>query len=471
MGRKLKIGGGFMIIASRYMQSIPYDESSSIIWHSIFGRPMLISNEIAEILSKYSENQECFNINDLFSPDYDKDEIKEATQLLCKANILLPGNTTSEGYNEDYYIEKIFEKHNVSAGNKIKNLSLIMSEECPFRCKYCIHFANSNHQYNPEKKMSFKIAKDSIDYYLESISSRHLKKAYINFGGGEPLLNWKIIKQLLPYIKECSNKFGIPIKIGINTNLALLTIDIAKTLIQYGVEIAASLDGTKNGNDAVRLTKDLGGTYDQIIRGFDIMRELNHPLDGFAMTVTEDNFSDIDTPLVDWAASRGMSEIRIDIDVVGAVDIPIDEIVSKLVKVRQYAKTKGISVIGFWSRPAENLGLTPEEEDVGFCGGERGNSICIAPSGQVFPCGYSNYELGKYTEIPHIFTKKTYLDLISHRNILNLSECKDCPILGFCRGGCMITKETAENAPSKFSRMCELYLAMTYEILRESVEG
>jgi YD repeat-containing protein len=74
-------------------------------------------------------------------------------------------------------------------------------------------------------------------------------------------------------------------------------------------------------------------------------------------------------------------------DVVGIVNVPMDEIIERLTRVRKYAAEKGISIIGFWSRPAENLGLIPEEEDIGFCGGERGNSLCVAPSGQVFPCG------------------------------------------------------------------------------------
>lgn len=453
-----------MPFVSRYFQCFSYDEDSSIIWHSIFGRPMLVTKILAEKLQKYAIKSSLFVPEEVFGSDYAKDDdAMNVIKSLSDAHILI----FSE-FSEKIELAHLYAKYNVG-DNKVKNLSLIMSEECPFRCKYCIHFANSRHYYNPKKMMTIKMAKASIDAYLATVLENKLSEAYINFGGGEPLLNWRTIRAVLPYIDGYRRSLGIPIKIGINTNLALLTEEIAKTLIEYDVEIAASLDGTKTGNNAVRLTKDLDGTYDQIIRGFKIMADLGHPLDGFAMTVTQDNFFDVDKPIIDWAASLGMKEVRIDIDVIGAVDIPVEKIVASLVEIRRYARTKGISVIGFWSRPAENLGLIPEDEDIGFCGGERGNSLCVAPSGQVFPCGYSNYELGNYSEITNISEKPAYIKLLDRRLLSNLEHCQDCPILGFCRGGCMITRE-ANPDTDKITRMCELYTAMTYHILCEAVD-
>lgn len=460
---------------SRFFQSIPYDINSSIIWHSIFGRPMLVGRGFADFLRKHSEDSTFFTYDEFFGKGFEKDEaIIDAIDSLSEAHILLNTRDILDS-KEKKDIDSLHSKYDLYCVNKIENLSLIMSEECPFRCKYCIHFANSEHQHNPEKMMSLDVAELAVESFLyDLIFSNGLRDAYINFGGGEPLLNWEIIEQILPYIKARSEELGIEVKLGINTNLALLNKHMAKTLLEYGVEFAASLDGTKAGNDSVRLTKNLKGTYKQIMRGFDILKELGHPLDGFAMTVTEDNFFDIDTPIIDWAASLGMTEVRIDIDVLGTVNMPISEIVSRLMTVRKYARTKGISVIGFWSRPAENLGLIPEDEDVGFCGGERGNSICVVPSGQVFPCGYSNYKLGDYYDIPFISYKEAYRKLLNNRSFDEISSrCnnENCPILGFCRGGCMITREASGDNPAKLSRMCELYRAMTYEILRESVAG
>ena len=444
------------MIVSDYMQAIPYDENLSIVWHSVFGRPMLISNNLLNHLRfKRKQHQD---------PEITKRFNEDTLETLLESHLVV-----SSRAQEESDIHNLFITHNQKGQNKVKYLSLIMSEECPFRCTYCIHFANAKHYYNPEKMMTLDIAKQSLDQYFKLVEANNLDGAYINFGGGEPLLNFGVIEQLLPYIDDYRQNLDIPVKIGINTNLSLLTEEIAHELIKYDVEIATSLDGTKEANDKVRLTKALTGTYDQIIRGMKILENLGHPLDGVAMTVTADNFYDIDTTIVDWATAHHMTEIRIDIDVVGMVNVPIDKITSKLRAIRAYAKAKDISVIGFWSRPAENLGLIPEQEDVGFCGGERGNSICVAPSGQVFPCGYSNYQIATYRNILTIEHSPAYQKLLAKRDLSELEDCKNCPILGFCRGGCLITTE-ANDSPDKKSAMCKLYTEMTKSILKESVK-
>ena len=445
------------MLVSRYIQSSQHDNEYSAIWHSVFGRPMFVSNAFAKYLLKSRSKNKDPEIEAIFG--------KEAFDTLVEAHIII---WSEEQEQKD--IDNLFFCHNKMGKNKVKYLSLIMCEECPFRCTYCIHFANSKHYYSKEKMMKEEVAKTSIDEYFKVIVKNNQPSAYINFGGGEPLLNHPTIAKLLPYIDEYRKKLEIPIRMGINTNLSLLTEEMAENFIKYDVEVAASLDGTKEGNDKVRLKKDLTGTYDKIIHGFEILKKLGRPLKSFAMTVTEANFFDVDKKIIDWAESQGMKEVRIDIDIVGFVDIPIDEIIERLKMVRAYAKTKNISVIGFWSRAAENLGLIPEEEDVGFCGGERGNSVCVAPNGQVFPCGYSNYRIGNYKDISNIHQSKDYQDLLKQRDLNLLEDCKACPIFGLCRGGCLITKE-ANKTSEKQSTMCKLYVEMMKSIIHESVEA
>ena len=450
------------MLVSKYTQFSKHDNDTTAIWHSVFGRPMLVPNILAEHLIRCRLKRKDPEIIENFG--------EEILETLSEAHIVI--NSVDEENND---IERLHSKHDsLYNKSKIKYLSLIMCEECPFRCKYCIHFANAEHRYNKEKMMSYEVATRSIDEYFKALVDNGETSAYINFGGGEPLLNYSTIEKLLPYIDSYRKILGdsIPIKMGINTNLSLLTREMAETFIKYDVEIAASLDGMKEGNDKVRLNKDLSGTYDRIVRSFDLLEELGRPLDGFAMTVTQDNFSDVDKGIIDWAASRNMTEVRIDIDIVGFVDIPIEDVIERLKMVRSYAKTKGISVIGFWSRAAENLGLIPEEEDIGFCGGERGNSACVAPSGQVFPCGYSNYQIGNYKRISKIYTNDAYRDLLSSRRLTSEPKtCKKCPIFGFCRGGCLITKEANKSSNKKQESMCILYVEMTKAIIHESIDA
>lgn len=462
-----------MPMISRYFQGIAYDEDRSIIWHSVFGRPTLVTNNLVKILSRYAKNRNRFDLEDLFGIGCLKNkQTASIIKNLADAHILLMSYNPFVSYDEQETldIQNIFIMHNLSQKRKVKSLSLIMSEECNFRCWYCNQFASSRHYYDDEKMMPLEVAKTSINGYLELIKASGLNEARINFVGGEPLLNWRTIEKLLPYIDACQKESGIAIKTGIHTNMSLLTRDAARVLIAHHVKVTAGLDGTRKGNDAVRRTKNMHGTYGQIMYGFGIMHNLGHPLDGFTMTVTETNFFDLNTSIIDWAEFRGMKEVRINIDVINNIKFPIKDIVARLMKVRKYAKTKGISVVGLWSRPVENLLLMPEAEDIGFCDSERGNSLYVTPNGQVLPCKYSKYKLGEYTDILNTLNNYRYLDLLKCRNPLALPKCQDCPILGFCRGGCMVTREANKGKPDKLASMCEFYLSMTYAILRDDLK-
>lgn len=96
--------------------------------------------------------------------------------------------------------------------------------------------------------------------------------------------------------------------------------------------------------------------------------------------------------------------------------------------------------------------------------------VVVATSGDVFPCGYSNDLLCNYKDMSTVFLSGNYADLLNRRDVLQSSRCGDCSILGFCRGGCMITQEANSDNVKSLS-MCELYRGMTYEILRESALG
>ena len=462
-----------MPMVSRYFQSIAYDKNSSIIWHSIFGRPTLVTNELAKTLSKYINDRHRFDLEDLFGIGCTRNKrTANLIRNLADAHILLMNYDPFVSYDEQEAldIQNIFIMHNFSQKCKIKSLSLVVSEECNFRCQYCKRFADSRHSYGEEKIMPLKVAEASIDGYLELVRASGFNEARINFVGGEPLLNWYTIEKLLPYIDACRKRLGIQIEMEIHTNMSLLTRDISKVLIAHHVKVTSSVDGNRKGNDAVRFTKNMHGTYGQIMYGFGVMHNQGHPLEGFTMTVTEKNFFDLNTSIIDWAEFRKMKEIRINIDVIDNIKYPIKDIVARLMKVRKYAKSKGISVVGLWLRPAENLMLMPEAEDIGFCEGEKGNSLYVMPDGRVLPCKHSKFDLGKYTDIPTIHHNYRYRELLKRRNLLNFSKCHDCPILGFCRGGCMVTREANKGKPDKLASMCEFYLSMTYAILREDLK-
>ncbi len=450
---------------SPFVQAVR-DGDSAVIWHSLFGHPKVVPIETLDFLELFSEPTTVRSrIGDELT-----EEDREAVKELLRCYFLVPEDFNDRAFLKERMRER--EKEIVS-GSLIDYLELIMSEACNFRCTYCIHFNNletSDRINNPKKFMRFDTAKETVDRYLEILRGHGKRIAEINFGGGEPLLAWPVIKQVLEY---CRVTYGSEFEFcfSINTNASLVTPEVAATLKEHQVEIASSLDGLREGNDRVRLTKSGNGTFHQIMRGFDALTQAGYPLDGIAVTVTEKNFHELDESIVDWAVARGMKNVRIDIDVIDMVEIPIEDVVAKLMRIRRYAAKRGIDVPGFWSRPAENLNESTLESRVAFCGAVRGNSMCVGPSGNIYGCGYSTTQLGSLSEIQSFHAPGTAYHRFVRDHLTGVMEmCKDCMIEGQCGGGCNITQEFARATKTvKIERMCDFYRRMTQEILREQL--
>lgn len=318
--------------------------------------------------------------------------------------------------------------------------------------------------------MDFEVAKEAIDGYLNILRKHRKSIAEINFGGGEPLLAWKVIEQVLEYCQSnYSKKFDF--NFSINTNASLITPKIAYRLKESHVEIASSLDGLREGNNLVRLTKSGGDTFEIITQGFINLAKQGYPIEGIAVTVNDQNFSFIDEKIIDWANERGMKEIRIDIDIIGMIQVSIEDIVAKLMRLRKYAKGCGIEIAGFWSRPAENLNDSTLDSHVAFCGMVRGNSICVNPSGEIYGCGYSATQLGLLHQIDSFYTAESqYYHLVRDRLTGSIEMCRGCIIEGQCGGGCEITQEFSRiTNTAKTERMCDFYRQMTQELFIEQL--
>lgn len=451
---------------SRFMQVVR-DDDSAVIWHSLFGYPKVISVETFKFLESFSEPK---TILSQFGDEL-SDEDRETIEELLRCYFLV-----QEDFNDRAFLqEKMREREaEIVIGSLIDYLELIMSKACNFRCTYCIHFNNleASNRINTKRHMRFETAKETVDRYLEILRDHRKRTAEINFGGGEPLLAWPVIRQVLEY---CRATYGseFEFRFSINTNASLITPEIAATLKKFRVEIASSLDGLREGNDRVRLTKSGGGTFSKIMRGFETLAQAGYPLDGIAVTITEKNFHELDESVIDWAMARGMKDVRIDIDVVDMVEIPVEEVVAKLMRIRRYAAARGIDVPGFWSRPAENLNESTLESRVAFCGAVRGNSICVDPSGNIYGCGYSTTVLGNLPNIQSFHASgNTYHRFVKDHLTGAIEICRGCMIEGHCSGGCQITQEFAlATKTAKIERMCHFYRRMTEELLREQLRA
>lgn len=148
------------------------------------------------------------------------------------------------------------------ANYRVRQLILQVTQQCNLRCKYCaysgVYEGNRTHA---NKKMSFETAKKAIDFLLEH--SLENSEVIIGFYGGEPLLEFRLIKECVKYVYEkCEGK---KIVFSITTNATLLKDEIAKFIVENKFAVGISLDGSKKEHDISRKFPNGEGSFDIVM--------------------------------------------------------------------------------------------------------------------------------------------------------------------------------------------------------------
>lgn len=164
-----------------------------------------------------------------------------------------------------YYIEDFLNRN-------LTKLTLQVTQDCNFRCKYCIYSEESNalQRSHSKKSMSWETAKNAIDFlWKHSVDSANIN---IAFYGGEPLLQMPIIERAIEYSEKLFE--GKKLTFNITTNGTLLDKDKILYFQKHSVALTISLDGTKEVNDKNRVFKNGDGTYEIVIKKIALIREI-----------------------------------------------------------------------------------------------------------------------------------------------------------------------------------------------------
>ncbi|RQW78516.1 MAG: 4Fe-4S cluster-binding domain-containing protein, partial [Methanothrix sp.] len=149
---------------------------------------------------------------------------------------------------------------------EIGNLMLNLSNDCNLSCKYCL--AQCGSYGKSGGKMSEKVARDSIDFLVRESLGEHL---IISFFGGEPLLNFEIIKAIIEYSKDKEKSHGKKICHHLTTNGTLFNEEIISFLKNNRCRVTVSIDGDRENHDKMRIFSDGRGSFDRIRQWLPLM--------------------------------------------------------------------------------------------------------------------------------------------------------------------------------------------------------
>lgn len=146
----------------------------------------------------------------------------------------------------------------------LQTLVLNLTNQCNLSCQYCYEFG-ADKVATPEGKpkfMDFETAKSSVDFLLEQSTGR--RKVHVTFFGGETLMNFPVLKQVVGYANEQAASRGLQMDFSLTTNATLLTPAIIEFLSRNRIGVTVSMDGPKELHDKLRVFANGKGSYDII---------------------------------------------------------------------------------------------------------------------------------------------------------------------------------------------------------------
>ncbi|WP_432651605.1 thioether cross-link-forming SCIFF peptide maturase [Huintestinicola sp.] len=381
------------------------------------------------------------NIAPPFADECPGNVIEKLSRFYDREEIISCYEEVKELYNEKIlFSEDDYEKFaKYSVASPIKAMCLLVTMDCNLRCEYC--FASQGDYAMGRKVMSFETGKKALDFLLENSGDR--ENLEVDFFGGEPLMNWDVVKKLVEYGRSKEAEYHKHFRFTVTTNGLLLDEEKMDFINKEMSNVVLSIDGRKEVNDRVRKRVDGSGCYDRIIPKFKELAEKRNYENYYVRgTFTKYN--------LDFSS-----------DVFHLYDLGFDQISVEPVVCdhdEKYAITERDlpAVFSEYERLAQ-LMLVNEKKgkhfnffhfmldlDQGPCAIKRlrgcgsGNEyVAITSDGDIYPChqfvGIPEYLMG------NIHTGEFNTDIkkdFAAAHIYNKEDCRRCWAKFYCSGGC-----------------------------------
>ncbi len=231
--------------------------------------------EILEMYNFSSRESIISKFEGRFGKEYCENACNQIEKWVKKDNAFFSYETEIPkfSYTEEEYWSTIFKL-------RLPQLCLNVTDDCNFRCKYCGYSGQYDYwRTHQSKYMDFDIAKKSLDYFLNILTNYEntgfeQQQRTISFYGGEPLLNFKLIKEVVNYVNR--NFKDKNIVFSLTTNGSLLNDEIIDFFEKHGIIPAISFDGPEEEHDRNRVFKSGKGTHDIVFKNIQKIRK-KHP--------------------------------------------------------------------------------------------------------------------------------------------------------------------------------------------------
>ncbi len=340
------------------------------------------------------------------------------------------------------YTEDIYEKYIGDFKDRqtvVKALCLHIAHDCNLACKYC--FAEEGEYHGRKALMSLEVGKKALDFLVANSGNR--VNLEVDFFGGEPLMNWQVVKELVAYGRSLEEANYKKFRFTLTTNGVLLDDEVLEFANKEMANVVMSIDGRKEIHDLMRPHRGGQGSYDEVvpkyIKAAESRNQMNYYVRG---TFTRNNLDFSED--VKHLANLGFEQISVE-PVVAAdtedyalreEDIPTilseyDKLASEYI--RRKKEGKGFNFFHFM---IDLEGGPCVAKRLSGCGSGT-EYLAVTPWGDLYPChqfvGQEEFLMGNVEEG---IVRTDIVDTFKKCNVYAKEKCRDCFAKFYCSGGC-----------------------------------
>lgn len=362
---------------------------------------------------------------------YPQTEIEEAIQEVNELK------DNEELFTEDTYKERIidFKKRQTV----VKALCLHIAHDCNLACRYC--FAEEGEYHGRRALMSFEVGKKALDFLVANSGNR--VNLEVDFFGGEPTMNWQVVKDLVNYGRSIEKEHNKKFRFTLTTNGVLLNDEIMEFANKEMANIVLSIDGRKEVNDRMRPFRGGQGSYDVIVPKFQKVAESRGQMNYYVRGTFTHNNLDFSNDVL-HLADLGFKQISVEPVVASPEedyafkeeDLPqlmeeYDKLAKEIIERRKAGKG-----FNFFHFMIDLEGGPCVAKRLSGCGSGT-EYLAVTPWGDFYPChqfvGNEDFLLGNVDEG---ILRTDICDNFKECNVYAKDKCKKCFAKFYCSGGC-----------------------------------
>ncbi len=324
-------------------------------------------------------------------------------------------------------------------GGVIKALCLHIAHSCNLNCEYC--FASQGKYHGERAVMSFEVGKRALDFLMEHSGNR--RNLEVDFFGGEPLMNFDVVKQLVAYARSVEKQRCKNFRFTLTTNGMLIDDDVIEFANRECSNVVLSLDGRKEIHDRYRVDYAGKGSWDRIVPKFQKLVAARGGKDyymrGTFTHANPDFLKDIQVML-----DLGFTELSMEPVVCAPGDPSALTEADKAIVMEQYEKLAELMLqrdregrpFTFYHYMIDLTGGPCIYKRISGCGSGT-EYMAVTPWGDLYPChqfvGEEKFKLG---DIFNGVSNTAVQEEFAACNVYARPECRDCWARLYCSGGC-----------------------------------